>query len=410
MAFKNVSTFRPMGKSALRNVERQRQMAQALQGQAMQPLRGQMAGRVYVAPSPMQGVAKLGQMLAGTYGQNKANEREAQIEADQRQAFATDVQRYHDAMKPTQKVIEQQGDPYEIYTQQFTEDGQPIGGNTHVPAQVTTVPGMSMGDASSKFLLGGTSEDAQKLGKLAFTESLKPKKDTRTNFQKNFEARENYPEGSEGWNRLTAKLDKDVNVPSHYEKTYQKERDKHFATNMNNIEIAAQKGHVKVGKINRMEQLLKGIDDSGEFAMIKVSVANFFKSAFGKDIDEKLGAKQAAIGMANELATELRPPASGVMTNADFDHFLESIPSLMLSIEGRRLMANTMRKFVEAEQQVARMAAAYENKHGRLDAGFTQVLTNHFSANPIYKRPENMPDVDSKVSNGKQTYTPIYSQ
>ena len=111
MAFKNVSTFRPMGKSALRNVERQRQMAQALQGQAMQPLRGQMAGRVYVAPSPMQGVAKLGQMLAGTYGQNKANEREAQIEADQRQAFATDVQRYHDAMKPTQKVIEQQGDP-----------------------------------------------------------------------------------------------------------------------------------------------------------------------------------------------------------------------------------------------------------------------------------------------------------
>ena len=176
MPVKNISNTRPMGKAALRTVERQRQMANALQSQAMQPLGGKMAGRVYVADGPFKGAAKLAQMLAGTYGQNKADEREAQIEADQRQAFATDVQRYHDAMKPTQKVIEQQGDPYEIYTQQFTEDGQPIGGNTHVPAQVTTVPGMSMGDASSKFLLGGTSEEAQKLGKLAFAESLKEPK------------------------------------------------------------------------------------------------------------------------------------------------------------------------------------------------------------------------------------------
>ena len=176
MPVKNRSNIRPIGAAALRNVERQRQMAQALQGQAMQPLRGgRMAGRVYVADSPMQGVAKLGQMLAGTYGQNKANEREAQIEADQRQAFATDISRFEDARKGTPAVAEQ-GNPYEIYTQQFTEDGQPIGGNTHVPAQVTTVPGMSMGDASSKFLLGGTSEEAQKLGKLAFAESLKEPK------------------------------------------------------------------------------------------------------------------------------------------------------------------------------------------------------------------------------------------
>ena len=38
-----------MGAAALRTVERQRQMANALQAQSMQPLRGQMAGRVYVS-------------------------------------------------------------------------------------------------------------------------------------------------------------------------------------------------------------------------------------------------------------------------------------------------------------------------------------------------------------------------
>ena len=174
MPVKNISNTRPMGKSALRNLEMQRQMAQALQGQAMQPLRGRMAGRVYVAPSPMEGVAKLGQMLAGTYGQNKANEREAQIEADQRQAFATDISRFEDARKGTPAVAEQ-GNPYEIYTQQFTEDGQPIGGNTHVPAQAG-IQGMSTREANLRFLMGGESDKAQKIGEQMLAESLKEPK------------------------------------------------------------------------------------------------------------------------------------------------------------------------------------------------------------------------------------------
>ena len=422
MAVITNNSIRPMGKNALRSVERQRQMAQALQGQSMQPLRGQMAGRVYVPPSPFQGADKLAQMLAGTYVQGQADDRGQEIDDDRSQEFASSMQAYKTNREGQKEVIgreevigrpeihatEPSGDPFSPDSNPYqpaTEYQPAVQAQAGIQAQ-PKIPAMSIQDASMN-LIGSKNPTTQKVGYDLLTESLKPKKDERTNFQKNFEARENYSEGSEGWNRLTAKLDKDVNVPSHYEKTYQKERDKHFATNMNNIEIAAQKGHVRMGKINRMQQLLKGVDDSGEFSMIKVGIANFVKSAFGRDIDNKLGAKQAAIGMANELATELRPPASGVMTDADFDHFLESVPSLMTSIDGRRLMADTMRKFVEAEQQIARMATAYEKKNGRLDAGFTQVLTNHFSANPIYKRPENMPDVDSKVSNGTQTYTAI---
>jgi len=426
MAFKNVSTFRPMGKSALRDAELQKQMALMLQKQGTDPLpSGNMAGRVFAPTTLPQGLGKVANVGAGVLGQYLAGKRGQEIEDDRSQEFARSMQAYKTNREGQKEVIgreevigrpeihatEPSGDPFSPDSNPYqpaTEYQPAVQAQAGIQAQ-PEIPAMSIQDASMN-LIGSKNPTTQKVGYDLLTESLKPTKDTRTNFQKNLEKRETYPKGSEEYKRLTKKLDKDVNVPSHFEATYQQERDKYFATNMNNIEIAAQKGHVKVGKINRMEQLLKGIDDSGEFAMIKVSVANFFKSAFGKDIDEKLGAKQAAIGMANELATELRPPASGVMTDADFDHFLESIPSLMTSIEGRRLMANTMRKFVEAEQQVASLATAYENKHGRLDSGFTQVLTNHFSANPIYKRPENMPDVDSKVSNGKQTYTPIYSQ
>tara|TARA_R110002050_G_scaffold132867_1_gene255093 strand:- start:825 stop:2243 length:1419 start_codon:yes stop_codon:yes gene_type:complete len=203
MPVKTTNLNRPIGAAALRNVERQRQMAAALQGQAMQPLRGQMAGRVYVAPSPMQGVAKLGQMLAGTYAQNKADEREAQIQADQRQAFATDMQAYEDAIKGTPAVlgrpevqavdevqgVREGGNPYEIYTQQFTEDGQPIGGNTHIPAiphqdavagqeaiqAQAAIPGMDRGQAAMQHLINSQSPMARKMGMSIYEKSLEPK-------------------------------------------------------------------------------------------------------------------------------------------------------------------------------------------------------------------------------------------
>ena len=191
MPVKNISNTRPMGAAALRNVERQRQMAQALQGQAMQPLRGgRMAGRVYVPDSPMQGVAKLGQMLAGTYVQNKADEREAQIQADQRQAFATDMQAYQDSIKGTPMIpgrpevqavdevqgVREGGNPYDIFT----------GGNTHIPAiphqdavagqeaiqAQAAIPGMDRGQAAMQHLINSQNPMAQKMGMSIYEKSL----------------------------------------------------------------------------------------------------------------------------------------------------------------------------------------------------------------------------------------------
>lgn len=176
MPIKTTNLNRPMGAAALRNVERQRQMAAALQGQAMQPLRGQMAGRVYVAPSPMQGVAKLGQMLAGTYAQNKTDEREAQIQADQRQAFATDMQAYQDAIKGTPMVpgrpevhaTPPSGDP-------FSPDANPYQLATeYQPAieEQAAIPGMDRGQAAMQHLINSQNPMAQKMGMSIYEKSL----------------------------------------------------------------------------------------------------------------------------------------------------------------------------------------------------------------------------------------------
>jgi len=180
MPFKTTNLNRPMGAAALRNVERQRQMAAALQGQALQPLRGQMAGRVYVAPSPMQGVAKLGQMLAGTYAQNKADEREAQIQADQRQAFTTDMQAYQDAIKGTPMVpgrpevhaTPPSGDPFSPDTNPY----QPATEYQPAIEEQAAIPGMDRGQAAMQHLINSQNPMAKKMGMSIYEKSLETPK------------------------------------------------------------------------------------------------------------------------------------------------------------------------------------------------------------------------------------------
>jgi hypothetical protein len=48
-------------------------MVDALRQQSMQPMQGQMAGRVYVAPSIAQGAAQLGQAFMARKGQGKVD-------------------------------------------------------------------------------------------------------------------------------------------------------------------------------------------------------------------------------------------------------------------------------------------------------------------------------------------------
>jgi hypothetical protein len=180
MAVITNNSIRPMGKNALRSVERQRQMASALQGQAMQPLQGQMAGRVYVPPSPFQGAAKLAQMLAGTYVQGQADDREKQIEDDQRKAFMTDMNAYQDSIKgtpmipggiPETNVIPPQG-----VQGSETNPYIPASGEFKEAADIPAVPGMDRGQAAMQHLMNSNSPMAQRMGESIYGKSLEPAK------------------------------------------------------------------------------------------------------------------------------------------------------------------------------------------------------------------------------------------
>ena len=181
MAVTTKNLFRPSGQDTLKSVERQRQMAAALQGQAMQPLRGQMAGRTYVGASGLEGAGKLAQMLAGTYVQGQADDREKQIEADQRQAFMTDMNAYQDAIKgtpavagsPETNVIPPQGvqgsetNPYIPASGEFKE----------AVAEQAAIPGMDRGQAAMQYLMNSNSPMAQKIGVDLYGKSLETPED-----------------------------------------------------------------------------------------------------------------------------------------------------------------------------------------------------------------------------------------
>jgi len=212
MAFKNVSTFRPMGKSALRDAEFQKQMALILQKQGMEALpSGNMAGRVFAPTTALQGLGKVANVGAGVLGQYLAGKRGQEIDDDRRQDTIARVGNYISDMKNTPEVAEQ-GNPYEIFTgpqysqgtpevhavppqgtppnpfssldtapkfsygqlddknpyvpateyQPATQGGELIGGNTHVPAQ-PAIAGLSREESAMKNLFTSDNPEMQEL-------------------------------------------------------------------------------------------------------------------------------------------------------------------------------------------------------------------------------------------------------
>jgi hypothetical protein len=184
MAVTTKNLFRPSGQDTLKSVERQRQMAAALQGQAMQPLRGQTAGRTYVGASGLEGAGKFAQMLAGTYLQGQADDREKQIEDDERSSFLEGIQNYNTAMKPVAgtaaraetNVIPPQGDKYSIHTSKPVyqpASGQYQAAQAEIPARERTKQ-EKIQEAIN--LMGSKNERLRRFGENRYAELLVPTK------------------------------------------------------------------------------------------------------------------------------------------------------------------------------------------------------------------------------------------
>jgi hypothetical protein len=85
------------------------------------------------------------------------------------------------------------------------------------------------------------------------------------------------------------------------------------------------------------------------------------------DVDlEKLGSEQAARALSNQLAIALRPPASGVMTDKDFEVFLQSVPGINNTAEANKLMIAFAKDSSNRQLDLSRKLRDY--KKGTVDA------------------------------------------
>ena len=173
-----------------------------------------------------------------------------------------------------------------------------------------------------------------------------------------------------------------------------------FGDNYADIQKAGMSANGKIARVNRLNQLLQGVD-TGKLTPAGTELAAYAQS-LGMKIDPSLGNKQAATALANEMALELRNPAGGAgmpgaLSDKDREFLVSMVPGLSTSPEGRKQITNTMRKLAQRDQEVARMAREYRQKNGSLNEGFYQKLQDYSNANPLFGVTESVSDVRAKA-------------
>lgn len=137
-----------------------------------------------------------------------------------------------------------------------------------------------------------------------------------------------------------------------------------------------------LAKLDRMEQLLQGVE-GGKLAPMGTDIASAARS-FGLNIDPKLGNKEAAQALAIEMATAMRQPGTGAFTDKDFDNFMNSVPGLSKSAEGRAQITATLRAKAKRDMQAAELARSYAKRNnGVIDDAFFDQLGQFVADNPV---------------------------
>jgi hypothetical protein len=154
------------------------------------------------------------------------------------------------------------------------------------------------------------------------------------------------------------------------------------------IQTAGYTAPGKIAKYERMGQLLKDYE-GGKLSGVGMDLAQIGNS-LGLKIDKNLSNKEAAKGLSIELANSMREAGTGIMTDKDFENFLAATPQLGQSAAGRQTIINTYIGKLKRDQSVAKMAAQYEKRWGRIDAAdpsgrnFEDYLGEYYAKNPVY--------------------------
>jgi hypothetical protein len=190
------------------------------------------------------------------------------------------------------------------------------------------------------------------------------------------------------WSREQANLKApktNLQVTMPFETEFKKQQGKEFSDMLANINKSGFAAPQHLRRLERMEQLLQGVD-GGKLAPTGMEVASYLNSV-GIKVDPRLGNKEAAQALAREMAGDLRQPGTGPMTDKDFDNFLQQMPDLSKSAEGRKQITATLRAKANRDAAVAKMAREYQRKNGTIDNDFLDQAAQFIAENPVVAAP-----------------------
>jgi hypothetical protein len=160
-----------------------------------------------------------------------------------------------------------------------------------------------------------------------------------------------------------------------------------FGTEYADLQKSAITATNQLSKLDRMEQLLQGVQ-TGKLAPAMTQIQALGDS-LGFKVDPSLGAKQALEAMSNEIALTLRNPAGGAgmpgaLSDKDREFLSSMTPGLGKTNEGNALIIKTAKALNQRSQVVAKMARDYRKQHGHFDEGFYDELQAYSDAHPLF--------------------------
>lgn len=129
----------------------------------------------------------------------------------------------------------------------------------------------------------------------------------------------------------------------------------------------------KIANLQRIGTLLDGVE-GGKLSPLGLDVAQAANS-LGFKVDQKLGNKEAANALSQQIALSFKDQLPGPLSNADRSFLVNMAPGLSQSAQGRKLLIDSAVKVYQRQGDVASKARAWQQRFGRLDTPDAQGKT-----------------------------------
>jgi hypothetical protein len=184
-----------------------------------------------------------------------------------------------------------------------------------------------------------------------------------------------------------------VTVDTRQETSFGKKVGEELGEQYSGLMRADMNAPTTIAKYERLGSLLSSVG-TGKFTGTTVQLKAAAKSAGinleSLGIADNVAPAQAAKQLINQLALEMRNPSAGAgmpgaMSDKDREFLVETIPSLENDPTAWPQMIDYRKRLAKRDQQVARAARAYRQKHGgKFDEGFFDELQDWSNKNPLF--------------------------